>query len=104
MQSSLLQLATHNCCKIQNCIFCPAKALGYLQKCPEFSLPRAVATRALGALGLADTSERMFELQFQMMLSGRRVAEEGALGQGSPVLSQAGLHSPRLSASETGGQ
>lgn len=28
-------------------------ALGYLQKCPEFSLPRAVATRAVGALGMA---------------------------------------------------
>lgn len=28
-----------------------AEALGYLQKCPEFSLPRAVATRAVGALG-----------------------------------------------------
>ncbi|CAE7210305.1 PTGES2 [Symbiodinium microadriaticum] len=29
------------------------QALGYLQKCPEFSLPRAVATRALGAIGMA---------------------------------------------------
>ncbi|CAK8994018.1 Prostaglandin E synthase 2 (Membrane-associated prostaglandin E synthase-2) (mPGE synthase-2) (Microsomal prostaglandin E synthase 2) (mPGES-2) (Prostaglandin-H(2) E-isomerase) [Cleaved into: Prostaglandin E synthase 2 truncated form] [Durusdinium trenchii] len=28
-------------------------ALGYLQKCPEFSQSRAVATRALGALGMA---------------------------------------------------
>lgn len=32
-------------------VFCLCQALGYLQKCPEFSLPRAVATRAVGALG-----------------------------------------------------
>lgn len=28
-----------------------AQALGYLQRCGDFSLPRALATRALGALG-----------------------------------------------------
>lgn len=32
-------------------LFVLTEALGYLQKCPEFSLPRAVATRAVGALG-----------------------------------------------------